>query len=42
MARLTVIDRSKKLPAFFYQTSGGNEPVHALLPQSRRKALGGP
>ena len=27
MAQLAVIDRSKKLPAFFYQTSGGNEPV---------------
>jgi len=35
-----VIDRSKKLPAFFYQTSGGNEPVRdwilELSPEDRK------
>jgi phage-related protein len=35
-----VIDRSKKLPAFFYQTPGGNEPVRdwikSLSPEDRQ------
>ena len=31
MAQSVLIDRSKKLPAFFYQTSGGNEPVRDWL-----------
>ena len=35
-----MIDRSKKLPAFFYQTSSGSEPVRdwllGLLPEDRK------
>jgi phage-related protein len=27
LAQWTVIDRSKKLPAFFYESPGGNQPV---------------
>ena len=37
-----MIDRSKKLPAFFYQTPGGDEPVRdwikGLSPEDRQIA----
>jgi hypothetical protein len=32
-----MIDRSKKLPAFFYQTSNGSEPVRDWLLDLRQK-----
>jgi hypothetical protein len=35
-----MLDRSKKLPAFFYRTPGGNEPVRewlkSLSPEDRQ------
>jgi hypothetical protein len=42
LAQSPVIDRSKKLPAFFYETSNGNQPVRdwilALSPEDRKLA----
>ena len=32
-----MFDRSKKLPAFFYQTPGGNEPVREWLKSLSRE-----
>ena len=43
MALWVVVDRTKKLPAFFYETAGGNEPVRdwmKRLPAEDRQLVG--